>query len=290
MDTTAYVIVVPRRGYIRRSNQNRPRIGQIGEIIFYYIPFWGFFRARVYRQIEAKGEKKNMSGNTKETKATTTAATSKVNSELEQLKKDNADLRSRLDSLMELLLKTQAASAAPAVNIVTPSTDVTLVYCSDSMGYLKTSHVELKFNRWGEKFTLSRSQFDEVVGMYRSWFDAGILAVSGDTEEGIRVAADKGIKTSNELNMDASTLDRLGSMGIDEVEKLWNEQKFDEHKQSIATYIKRKFIEGDKAYERRDLIDLMNRLTNGGFRREQDELDGRYTYEAKQFNKGDRSR
>lgn len=234
-----------------------------------------------------------MSGNTKETKATTTAAataTSKVNSELEQLKKDNADLRSRLDSLMELLLKTQAASAAPAVNIVTPSTDVTLVYCSDSMGYLKTSHVELKFNRWGEKFTLSRSQFDEVVGMYRSWFDAGILAVSGDTEEGIKVAADKGIKTSNELNMDASTLDKLGSMGIDEVEKLWNEQKFDEHKQSIATYIKRKFIEGDKAYERRDLIDLMNRLTNGGFRREQDELDGRYTYEAKQFNKGDRSR
>lgn len=221
-----------------------------------------------------------MSDNTKETKVT------KGNEEIEQLKKDNAELKARLDTLMDLLMKNQAAT--PAVNIVTPSTDVTLVYCSDSMGYLKTSHVELKFNKWGEKFTLSRSQFDEVVGVYRSWFDLGILAVSGDTEEGIKIAADKGIKTSNELHMDASTLEKLGTMPLTAIEELWNGLEFDEHRQSIATYVKRKFLEGDKAYTRRDLIDLMNRLTHGGFRREQDELDERYTYEAKQFNKGDK--
>lgn len=216
-----------------------------------------------------------MSDNTKKTPSNA--------EEIKQLKKDNEELRAQIQALMEMMMKNQAA--APVVNMVTPSTDVQLVYCSDSMGYLKTAHVELKFHKWGEKFTLSRSQFDEVVGVYRSWFDAGILAVCGDTEEGIKIAADKGIKTSNELRIDAKTLENIGNMTVAQVEDLWNSLSFREHKGSIVTFVKRKFLEDDPKYTRRDLIDLLNRLTEGGFRREQDELDGRYTYEAKQFNK-----
>ena len=62
-----------------------------------------------------------------------------------------------------------------------------------------------------------------------------------------------------------------------QLEKLWNDNSGTlEHQKSIVSFIKRKFIEGDQAYRNREKIDLMNRLTNGGFEREQDELAGRY--------------
>ena len=41
---------------------------------------------------------------------------------------------------------------------------------------------------------------------------------------------------------------------------------------------KKKFIENDPKYRNREKIDLFNRLTDGGFTREQDELSGRYKY------------
>ena len=205
--------------------------------------------------------------------------------EFEELKKKNEALERQMQELLTLLKNNTQAAQTPVVNVIAPSTDVVLVYCSDSMGYLKTAHVELRFNRWGEEFTLTRSQFDEVVGSYRSWFDQGILTVSGDTEEGIKLAAAKGIKTSREVYLDARKLESIGTMSLAKVEDLWNSCPMEEQKRSIVTFIKRKFIEGDKAYMTRGLIDLMNRLTEGGFRREQDELDGRFVYEPLQFNK-----
>lgn len=205
--------------------------------------------------------------------------------EFEELKKKNEALERQMQELLALLKNNTQTAQTPVVNVIAPSTDVVLVYCSDSMGYLKTAHVELRFNRWGEEFTLTRSQFDEVVGSYRSWFDQGILTVSGDTEEGIKLAAAKGIKTSREVYLDAHKLESIGTMSLNKVEDLWNSCPMEEQKNSIVTFIKRKFIEGDKAYMTRGLIDLMNRLTDGGFRREQDELDGRLVYEPLQFNK-----
>ena len=47
-------------------------------------------------------------------------------------------------------------------------------------------------------------------------------------------------------------------------------------RKSIVSFIKRKFIENVKEYRDRAKIDLMNRLTDGGFQRESDELSGRY--------------
>lgn len=193
-------------------------------------------------------------------------------------------LEQEVAALKELIAKMAAPSQVaptvqPSVNIVTPSTDVVLVYCSDSMGHLATAHVDLTFNRWGEEFTLSRSQFDEVVGKYRSWFDDGILAVSGDTEEGIRVAAAKGIKTHKEFYLDAKKLESIGKMSVPQIEDLWEHTTLQKHKESIVTFVKRKFIEGDPAYCNREKIDLFNRLTNGAFTREQDELGGRIKIE-----------
>ena len=213
---------------------------------------------------------------TKETKETKDEEIQSLQDEISALKQMLADMMSS---------KEVAPSVQPSVNIVTPTTDVVLVYCSDSLGHLATSHVELDFNRWGEEFTLTRSQFDEVVGKYRDWFDEGILAVSGDTEAGIKIAAAKGIKTHKEFYLDAQKLERIGRMSVPEIEELWNNTKLRKHRESIVTFVKRKFIEEDPAYHNREKVDLFNRLTDGGFTREQDELSGRIKIDPINFTK-----
>lgn len=152
---------------------------------------------------------------------------------------------------------------------------VTLVYCSDSLGYAKVSNMEFNFNRYGEQFKVPRYQFDELVGKYRRWFDAGILAVAPEDYE---VAAAKGISTTDDFVLDYKLLSSIGNMSAADIEKLWDNTKKAEHRRSIVTFVKKKFIENDPKYRNREKIDLFNRLTDGGFTREQDELSGRYKY------------
>jgi len=152
---------------------------------------------------------------------------------------------------------------------------VTLVYCSDSLGFAKISNMEFNFNRYGEQFKVPRYQFDELVGKYRRWFDEGILAVAPEDYE---VAAAKGISTTDEFVLSYKVLSSIGTMSVSAIEELWNNTTKPEHRRSIVTFVKKKFIEGDPKYRNREKIDLFNRLTNGGFVREQDELSGRYKY------------
>lgn len=219
------------------------------------------------------------------TNKTNTTKTTKKDMEIAALKEEVAELKRMLAAQMGELKEVAPSLAPQLVNIVTPTTDVVLVYCSDSLGHLATAHVELDFSRWGEEFTLTRSQFDEVVGKYRAWFDEGILAVSGNTEDGIRIAAAKGIRAHNEFYLDKGKLESIGKMSADQIENLWTNTRLQKHRESIVTFVKRKFIEGDPAYCNREKIDLFNRLTDGGFAREQDELGGRTKIEAKNLNK-----
>lgn len=152
---------------------------------------------------------------------------------------------------------------------------VTLVYCSDSLGFAKISNMEFNFNRYGEQFKVPRYQFDELVGKYRRWFDEGILAVAPEDYE---VAAAKGISTTDEFVLSYKILSSIGTMSVSAIEELWNKTTKSEHRRSIITFVKKKFIEGDPKYRNREKIDLFNRLTNNGFVREQDELSGRYKY------------
>lgn len=151
--------------------------------------------------------------------------------------------------------------------------EVTLVYCSDSLGYAKISNMEFHFTRFGEEFRIPRYQFDELVGKYRSWFDRGIFAVSS---EDVDVAVSKGIPTVDDFALDSKKLNSIGTMSAADIEKMWSELTKIEHKRSLVTFVKRKFVEGDPKYRNREKIDLFNKLTDGAFDREQDELSGRY--------------
>lgn len=192
-----------------------------------------------------------------------------------ELESQNAELEAQIATLKAQIeaIKTNTAVNKPEVSFSVPSTDVTIVYCSDSLGFASISNMDLHFNRYGEEFILSRSQFDELVGKYRSWFDRGVLAVS---HKNIDVAAAKGLRTDKEYGLTFDLLNSIGKMSTSQLEKLWENNPVLEHRESIVTFVKRKFIEGDPAYKDRAKIDLLNRLTNGGFNREQDELSGRY--------------
>lgn len=188
-------------------------------------------------------------------------------------KSTKADLEKQLVEIQakyEALLASQATT--PQVTVSAPSTDVSLVYLSDSLGVVIGSNCTLNCTRYGEEFVLSRVQFDEIVGRYRSWFDKGILAVS---YKNMDVALAKGLKTDKEYALNAQKLMSLGAMSIEELQKLWDETTLPDQKLSIVTFFKRKYIEGaDQNYKNREKIDLLNRLTDGGFMREIQELSG----------------
>lgn len=190
-----------------------------------------------------------------------------------------AELEAKIAELQAMLERATAAAAPVSAvknetsSSVYPYTDVTLVYCSDSLGYAKISNMEINCTKYGEEFVMTRSQFDELVGKYRSWFDRGVFAVSYKNAD---IASAKGVFTDKELGLDVATLHAIGKMSARELENLWNGLRLVSLKESIVCYYKRKFIEGDPAFQNREKIDLLNRLTDGGFKREQDELSGRY--------------
>lgn len=198
-----------------------------------------------------------------------------LEAQLELLKAQLALTQKQLEMQMQLnQTQQQSTTIAPNnITIAAPDTNVSIVYLSDSMGYANISNMELHFNKYGEEFVLSRPQLDELVGKYRSWFDRGILAISS---RNVDVAAAKGVRTDAEYALKREQLEALGKMNEAQIESLWNSTTEAEHRKSIASYFKRKFIEGDPAYRTRAKVDLMNRLTNGAFSREQDELSGRY--------------
>ena len=74
-------------------------------------------------------------------------------------------------------------------------------------------------------------------------------------------------------------------MSVSQIENLWNSTTLPNHRLSIVTFVKRKFIEKDPAYYNREKIDLFNRLTEGGFTIEQDELSGRVKIEPRNMMK-----
>lgn len=216
-----------------------------------------------------------MSTNNKKTttnkEATKTASTSinleALQAQMAALIEQNAILQSQL-----LEMKNSQNTVNFSNRKASGSDDVTIVHTVERPGALSINGLDLNFSRIGEEFIISRTQFDQLLGKYRSWFEKGILAVS---YKDIDVAAAKGLNTDKELGLDSKTLYSIGDMSPSSLENLWNSLGKKAQKESVAAYFKRKFMEGDPKFTSYEKVDLMNRLTEGSFRREQDELSGR---------------
>lgn len=180
----------------------------------------------------------------------------------------------KIAELERKLEEKDAVKASTPIQVNVPgSGDVTLVYLSDSPGVInKVPNLELRCGTYGEEFTLPRAQFDQLVGLYRPWFDRGILAVSRDN---IDVAAKKGLRTQDEYALKPSQLKRIGTMPIPELRKLWDSCVNDNERLCIVTYYKRKFIEGkEPGFREAERVLLMNTLTKQGLKREAIEISG----------------
>lgn len=143
----------------------------------------------------------------------------------------------------------------------------------------KVPGITLSCHKYGETFTLSRQQFDAIVGEYHHWFDKGMLAVHHDN---IDVAAEKGLKTEDEYALSAKKLERLGSMSPADIRKLWEEcganvdrDVANAQRLSIVSFYKRKFLEGkEPGYRDSDRVLELNKLTKQGLKREAVEISG----------------
>lgn len=184
-----------------------------------------------------------------------------------------ADLKKQLADLNKAMVQLMAQNKEQKTIINSqPKQYVTVVYMSDSLGYFKAGNTTLRCTRFGERFMMNRVDFDQLVGEYRSFFDRGVLAVA---PEDIDIAAAKQIKTSDEYALTEDKLKRIGIMSARELENLWNTLETDSHKLTLVQYFKRKFMEGkEPGFQDREKIDLLNRLTKGGLRREQVEVSG----------------
>ena len=114
--------------------------------------------------------------------------------EMEDLKKENKELRnqlkeqkSQIDQIMEML-KASAAQTVPAKTVKDTEIpqDVTVVHLVQRAPglstYIHLSNIDLVMTAFGEEFTLTPQQFDELAGKYRTLFESGILAVGDKCE------------------------------------------------------------------------------------------------------------
>ena len=191
--------------------------------------------------------------------------------------KTKAELEAYIAELEAKLQAKEEGSSEPKpvatpVYVSAPSTDVVVVYTSHSLGHLQGTQFAIDASIYGEEFTLSRSQFDELAGKYREWFMDGRLAVS---HKNVEVAAAKGLPTDKDIGLTVKDLRNLGKMTPDQIEKLWEKAGLDSLRMSIVTYFKEKFLEGAEGFRDRARIDCLNRLTDGGFEAESRTVGGR---------------
>jgi hypothetical protein len=173
------------------------------------------------------------------------------NAVADAVKAEREENGKKIAELEEQLKAEKALKAAPAP----ASTDsVSIVYLCDYDGVInRVPGLNLVFHSYGDTVTVSRTQFDAIVGEYRRWFD----------------------RTEDEYALSPKLLSRIGTMPVEELKKLWYDCKSDTERLSIVSYYKRKFIEGkEPGFRDTDRVVMMNALTGQGLKREAVEISG----------------
>lgn len=165
-----------------------------------------------------------------------------------------------------------AQSVIQPIYVTAPNTDVEVVYTSHSPGHVEGKMFSFDASVYGETFSMSRAQFDELAGKYRNWFNDGRLAVS---HKNIDVAAMKGLRVDTEVGLTVNDLRNMGKMSTEQIEKLWDKVGLDNLRLTIVTYYKDQFSAGAEGFRDRARIDCLNRLTNGGFDAESQIVGGK---------------
>ena len=201
-----------------------------------------------------------------------TKTKAELEQEIAELKKLIEDLKGGVVGITTTEPTEEVKPAPTPAYTQAPTTDVVVVYMSHSLGHMEGKMFSIDASVYGEEFTLSRGQFDELVGKYRGWFEDGRLAVS---YRNIDIAAAKGLPTDKDNGLTVKELHSLGRMSVEQIEKLWDKANSLNSRMSIVTYYKDKYLANEPGYRDRARVDCLNRLTNGGFDPEVMALSGR---------------
>lgn len=210
--------------------------------------------------------------NTKNTTEVTkeTTASKKAQEEIAELKKQNAQLQSKIDEMMTFLsgLKSGMSMQQPVQEIRASSVlneEITIVHLREREVGLSThivlSNLVLDFTRFGETRVIDRRQAEELVSRCRKQFINGTLAIGNENSDFAKIMQ---VNTLNAYSNDigADFLVRLGSLSLFELEELYN-KVCDGFKSFIIEYFKRKVIEKDPNFKNIHKIEMLNRVSDG---------------------------
>lgn len=136
--------------------------------------------------------------------------------------------------------------------------------------HITLSNRNIDFSNLGEETLLTAQQADELVGAHRKMFEKGILAVGKGYEEYAKM---KRIKVCTEYPISKVNMESFGTCTSDELDDVLNKVE-EAHKKTIYEFFKQKIVEGDVRYKDLRKIEVLDRHSNGGFKYERDEILG----------------
>lgn len=186
----------------------------------------------------------------------------KKDTKIEELEKANKELKDQMAQIMEMLRQSQAAPVATKTEVPADVTIVHLVQRAPGLStYIKLSNLDIVLTTFGEEFSLTPQQFDELAGKYRKLFETGVLAVGDNCEY---YAQRKKLKCANTYHLNFNLFSELAHINAYDLESIYNQVE-KPLKKSIAEYFKQRIIANDPAFKDIRKIEVLNRLTDGGF-------------------------
>ena len=125
--------------------------------------------------------------------------------------------------------------------------------------FMKVGTLEIVMRNMGEKRTLTRQQFETIVGTYRHFFDMGFIAL--DSSE-IELAETYGIDCYNpndKTQFTAATLKGLGKASLDKVEEIY-EGLSEASKKNFLNYWLNKVYEKEEGFYDKAKMSQLDRL------------------------------
>lgn len=201
----------------------------------------------------------------------TTTNNGAQNKEIKELREQNAALQSQIQQMQQMMLSMQqmmATNMATAGNAASAQQnslldEVTLVHLVQRAPGLSThmeiSNLEIDMNAFGEQRTLDRRQAEELVGKYRRFFDAGIIAFGDGCED---IARRFGLKVVKDYKLGNDFVPKLATLDVNSLEDLYMSLGT-AHRAFIIEYFKRKILEKDPRFNQPQKIEMLNRVSGG---------------------------
>lgn len=189
------------------------------------------------------------------------------NDEIEALKRDNADLKNQLNTLMAMMLSNQNAT----MTANTLDQNITVVHlverCQGLTTHIKLTNTTIDFSKFGEERLLDRRQVEELIGSFRKLFENGTITLGAAHTD---LATKFGVKTVLDYpGYNKDFINRIGDLPVSELERVFDTLA-DGQKQFVIEYFKRQIIDGklngnpDPRFNDIRKIEALNRISNGG--------------------------